>query len=232
LDDRAGHEALSDVTRAFDVITFDCYGTLIDWETGIAEAFRTAAAADGVTLKPEAILQAFFDEPPAAQRPYATYREILTASAKRVGERLGWPVRRDRAGFLPDSVARWPPFPDTNGALGRLSRAGYELGILSNIDDDLLAGTRRQLTVPFGLLITAQQVRSYKPAPPHFTAARERIGGRRWLHAARSYFHDVTPAVAHGIPVAWINRRSERPAGSARANWEFPTLTELADHLA
>ena len=220
------------MARAFDVITFDCYGTLIDWQTGIAEAFRTAAAADGVTLKPAAILQAFFDEPPAAQRPYATYREILTASATRVGKRLDWPVGRDRAAFLPESVARWPPFPDTNGALERLSRAGYELGILSNIDDDLLAGTRRQLTAPFGLLITAQQVRSYKPAPPHFTAARERIGGRRWLHAARSYFHDVEPAVTHGIPVAWINRGQEQPPRAARPDWEHPTLTELADRLA
>jgi len=220
------------VARAFDVITFDCYGTLIDWQTGIAEAFRTAAAADGVTLKPAAIRQAFFDGPPAAQRPYATYREILTASATRVGKRLDWPVGRDRAAFLPESVARWPPFPDTNGALERLSRAGYELGILSNIDDDLLAGTRRQLTAPFGLLITAQQVRSYKPAPPHFTAARERIGGRRWLHAARSYFHDVEPAVTHGIPVAWINRGQEQPPRAARPDWEHPTLTELADRLA
>ena len=220
------------MTSAFDVITFDCYGTLIDWEAGIVEAFRKTAAADGVTLEPAAILRAFFDETPAAQRPYATYREILTATAARVGERLGWPVGRARAAFLPESVAHWPPFPDTNGALERLSRAGYELGILSNVDDDLLAGTRQQLTTHFPLLVTAQQVRSYKPAPPHFMAARERIGGRRWLHAARSYFHDIVPAVAHGIPVAWINRRQEPPAGAARPDWEFPTLTELADRLA
>ena len=220
------------MARAFDVITFDCYGTLIDWQTGIAEAFRTAAAADGVTLKPAAILQAFFDEPPAAQRPYATYREILTASAVRVGDRLGWAIGRDRAAFLPDSVARWPPFPDTNGALERLSRAGYELGILSNVDDDLLAGTRRHFTVSFPLLVTAQQVGSYKPAHGHFTTARERIDGRRWLHAAQSYFHDITPAVANKVPVAWINRKSMPPAGAARADREYKTLTELADWLA
>ena len=95
-----------------------------------------------------------------------------------------------------------------------------------------LAGTRRHLAVIFSLLVTAQQVRSYKPAPGHFTTARDRIGARRWLHAAQSYFHDVTPAVAHRIPIAWINRKGERPTGAARPDREFRTLTELADWLA
>jgi len=113
-----------------------------------------------------------------------------------------------------------------------LSRAGYELGILSNVDDDLLAGTRRHFTVDFSLLVTAQQVRSYKPAAGHFTTARVRIGDQRWLHAAQSYFHDITPAVAHRIPVAWINRKGQQPTGAVRPDREFRTLTELADWLA
>jgi 2-haloacid dehalogenase/putative hydrolase of the HAD superfamily len=92
------------------------------------------------------------------------------------------------------------PFADTNPALTRLSRAGYALGILSNVDDDLLAETLRHLEVSFALLITAQEVRSYKPAPGHFATARNRIAPRPWLHAAQSYLHDVTPAVAHNIP--------------------------------
>ena len=124
------------------------------------------------------------------------------------------------------------PFPDTNPALTRLSQAGYALGILSNVDDDLLAGTLRHLEVNFSLLITAQQVRSYKPAPGHFAAARGRIGSQRWLHAVQSYFHDVTPAVEHGIPVAWINRKGARVTGAAQPDSEFPTLTDLADWLA
>ena len=218
--------------RPFDVITFDCYGTLIDWETGIVEAFRDAAAPDGVNLDPAAVLQALFDTKPAAEAPeYRSHREILTDAAARVGERLGWRISRERAAFLPESLPRWKPFPDTNDALTRLSQAGYALGILSNVDDDLLAGTRRHLVVTLSLLITAQQVRSYKPAPGHFKIARDRVGTQRWLHAAQSYFHDVAPAVAHRIPVAWINRKGEQPTGAARPDWEFRTLTELADSL-
>jgi 2-haloalkanoic acid dehalogenase type II len=219
--------------RPFDVITFDCYGTLIDWETGIAEAFQQAARADDVTLDRAAVLQVLFEARSAAEAPdYRLYRDILTDAAVRVGGRLGWTISRERGAFLPESLPRWRPFDDTNEALQRLHRAGYALGILSNVDDDLLAGTRRHLAVSFELLVTAQQVRSYKPAPGHFTTARDRIGARRWLHAAQSYFHDVTPAAAHGIPVAWINRKGERPAGAARPEREFRTLTELADWLA
>ena len=147
--------------RPFDVITFDCYGTLIDWDTGIGEAFHDAAAPDGVNLDPAAVLQALFDTRPAAEAlEYRSYREILTDAAARVGERLGWRISRERAAFLPESLPRWKPFPDTNDALTRLSQAGYALGILSNVDDDLLAGTRRHLVVTFSLLITAQQARS------------------------------------------------------------------------
>jgi len=219
--------------RPWDVITFDCYGTLIDWEAGIGDAFREAAAADGVKLDPAAALRAVFEREPEVQAAhYRTYREVLTVTAMEAAAALGWTVSRERAAFLADSLPRWKPFPDTNAALERLSRAGYELGILSNVDDDLLAGTRRHFTVSFPLLVTAQQVRSYKPAPGHFTTARERIGGRRWLHAAQSYFHDITPAVAQRVPVAWINRKSLQPTGAARADREFRTLTELADWLA
>jgi 2-haloalkanoic acid dehalogenase type II len=219
--------------RPYDVITFDCYGTLIDWEAGITEAFREAAAADGVKLSPTDALRAVFEREPEVQAAhYRSYREVLTVTALEVGARLGWPLTRERATFLPESLVRWKPFADTNAALERLSRAGYELGILSNVDDDLLSGTRRHFTVSFPLLVTAQQVRSYKPSPVHFTTARERIGRRRWLHAAQSYFHDITPAVAQGVPVAWINRKSMQPTGAARADREFRTLTELADWLA
>src|SRR5881296_3223813 len=108
------------MTRPFDVVTFDCYGTLIDWEAGITEAFRGAAAADGVSLDPAAVLQALFDTRAAPERPYQTYREILTDAAVRVGGRLGWTISRERAAFLPESLPRWKPFPDTNGALTRL----------------------------------------------------------------------------------------------------------------
>jgi FMN phosphatase YigB (HAD superfamily) len=126
---------------------------------------------------------------------------------------------------------RWIPFPDTNPALERLFKAGYRLGILSNVDDDLLAGTRKHFTVPFDLIVTAQQVGSYKPADGHFLTARERIGPARWLHAAQSHFHDVTPARRHGIASAWINR-TRLARGEPRPDRELHSLTELADWLA
>jgi 2-haloalkanoic acid dehalogenase type II len=136
-----------------------------------------------------------------------------------------------RASFLTESLPAWRPFEDTNPALERLRAAGLRLGILSNVDDDLLAGTRRHFTVPFELIVTAAQVRSYKPAPGHFLAARERLGNARWLHAAQSWFHDVEPAAALGISVAWVNRKRERAGGSVKPAVAVETLTELADWL-
>ena len=134
--------------RAYDVITFDCYGTLIDWEGGIWEAFAQAAGADGVKLDRATLLEAYAEvEPLVEAEAYRSYRAVLTETAQRVAARLGWSLPKERAGFLADSLPRWPPFADTNPALERLVAAGYRLGILSNVDDDLLAGTRRHLTV-------------------------------------------------------------------------------------
>jgi 2-haloalkanoic acid dehalogenase type II len=219
--------------RPFDVVTFDCYGTLIDWEGGIARAFVEAARRDGLSLRPEAVLRAYLELEPAVEgEAYRGYREVLAEAARRTAGRLGWRLEPARARFLPESLADWAPFPDTNPALARLSAAGYRLAILSNTDEDLLAASRRHFTVPFDFWITAEQVKAYKPARPHFDRARDRIGGVRWLHAAQSYFHDVTPARALGIPVAWINRQGQRPTGEARPEHEFRTLTGLADWLA
>lgn len=223
---------MSTTSRPYDIVTFDCYGTLIDWRGGIAGAFAAAAAADSVTLDRDAVLAAYAEiEPVVEHEAYRSYRDVLTETAHRVAARLGWPRGQGRGRFLPESLPSWPPFSDTNGALERLVSAGYRLGILSNVDDDLLAGTRRHFTVPFEVIVTAQQVGSYKPAPGHFVTARALIGDRRWLHAAQSYFHDVVPARAHAIPVAWINRHGEAPSGPARPDRELRTLTELADWL-
>jgi 2-haloalkanoic acid dehalogenase type II len=220
------------MARLYDVITFDCYGTLIDWESGISTAFARAAAADARQLDRAQVLKAYAElEPSVEAASYRRYREVLTETAQRVAERLGWPLSRERALFLADSLPDWQPFADTNQALERLAAAGYSLGILSNVDDDLLAGTRRHFPVTFDLIVTAQQVGSYKPAHGHFTEARQRIEGKRWLHAAQSYFHDVMPARALGIPIAWINRKQEAASDGGRADREFHTLTELTDWL-
>jgi len=218
--------------RPYDVVTFDCYGTLIDWEAGIGAAFTSAAARAGQALDRTQVLTAYAEiEPVVEAEAYRSYRDVLTETARRVAARLNWPLSREDAVFLPESLPAWPPFPDTNPALERLASAGYRLGILSNVDDDLLAETRRHFTVSFDTIVTAQQVGSYKPAHGHFTTARQRLGNIRWLHAAQSYFHDVQPARALGIPVAWINRHQRTASGGGSADREFRDLTELADWL-
>jgi 2-haloalkanoic acid dehalogenase type II len=219
--------------RLYDIITFDCYGTLIDWETGISAAFLEAARADGTELARDAVLHAYAElEPVVEVEAYRSYREVLSETGRRVAERLGWQPSAKHGNFLAESLPRWQPFADTNPALQRLAAAGYRLGILSNVDDDLLAGTLRQLDVDFELVITAQQVGSYKPAHGHFLAARQRIGERRWLHAAQSYFHDVVPAGTLSIPAAWINRSHEVALEGGHPVRELRMLAELADWLA
>lgn len=219
--------------RQFDVITFDCYGTLIDWESGIAEAFLRAAHEDGIDLRRDEVLRAYeLIEPVVEREHFRLYRDVLTESAARVAHALGWPLAYERGTFLVNSLASWKPFADTNAALERLHRAGYRLGILSNVDDDLLAATRRHFTVAFEPVVTAQQVHSYKPAAGHWIEAGRRIGDARWLHAAQSNFHDIVPANARGIATAWVNRRGDAPLPGGTPTHELRDLAGLADLLA
>jgi 2-haloalkanoic acid dehalogenase type II len=212
----------------YDVITFDCYGTLIDWESGIANAFLTTAAADGVTLTREAVLRAYAENEHRVQaQSYRSYRDILRDTAVRVAVTAGWPLTPERADFLADSLPSWQPFPDTNAALERLATVS-RLGILSNIDDDLLAATRKHFTVGFDIIVTAQQVRSYKPGHTHFQTARELIGPALWLHAAESNFHDIVPTNTLGIDNAWINRQRQQELPGGTPTYKFDDLAGLA----
>lgn len=214
---------------AFDIITFDCYGTLIDWERGISTAFARCARRDGIVLSKEKILRAYHDIEPAVEaRAFRKYREVLAETARRVARRLGWNIDLARAGFLPDSLPSWRPFSDTNSALEKLAQAGFRLGLLSNTDEDLLRETRKHFPVKFDLIVTAEQVGCYKPAPGHFLEARKRIGDTRWLHAAQSYFHDIVPARELYIRTAWINRKNEHPSDGRGADFEFRDLADLA----
>lgn len=210
----------------YDIITFDCYGTLIDWESGIADAFLREAS---VALDRDDVLRAYHATEHVVEQHYRPYREVLAETATRVAHALGWTLTRERAGFLAASLPSWKPFPKTNAALKRLRDAGISLGILSNIDDDLLAETRKHFDVDFDLIVTAQQVRSYKPGYAHFETARATIGTARWLHAAQSNFHDIVPTNALGIDNAWINRTHEpQLSGGEPSLGTFEDLASLA----
>lgn len=214
----------------FDVVTFDCYGTLIDWEQGFVRALLSAGI--GEALDRSRIVELYHEVEPEIESEYRSYREVLTEVAKRIGAGLGRNVTEEQATMLSASLPSWPPFADTNRALERLASAGIRLGILSNIDDDLIAETRKHFTVDFDLVVTAQQVRSYKPGHAHFLEAQRRLGSETcWLHAAQSHFHDVVPCRELGIPVAWINRKNERPGTDVAPDRELRTLDELAKWL-
>lgn len=199
------------MTEPVRLVTFDCYGTLVDWRTGIADAFRRHV--DGAdALDPEALLAAYVEaEAQVEAGPFVRYRTVLARAAEAVCRRFGRPVPKGGGAFLPKSLAGWPPFPDTVPALTHLKAAGPALGVLSNVDDDLLYASLRYVPVPFDAVITAPQVRSYKPQPAHFHAALALVDGHpeRMVHVAQSLFHDVVPATSLGIPTVWVNRRGE-----------------------
>lgn len=218
---------------SWDTISFDCYGTLVDWEAGITAAFREAARRDGVDLDPAAVVTAYHAVEPGLQvGGYRPYRSVLGEAAVRVASRLGWTLEPERAGFLAESLPDWPVFADTRPALERL-KARFALAILSNIDDDLLRGTLERIGVEFDWVVTAQQVSSYKPAPAHFEEALRRVGNDRGrlLHAAQSWFHDVRPASAMKIASVWVNRKDEALPEAPQPVRVVSNLLEVADWL-
>ena len=163
---------------------------------------------------------------------YELYAEVLRRTAVEIAKRLGWPLEPSRAGFLPDSVARWAPFRETNAQLQRFGKK-FQIGLVSNIDDKLLGQTRRHIPADFDLVVTAQQVRSYKPDMAHFTECARRIGGKRgWVHVAQSYYYDVEPCAKAKIPVIWVNRKKETlEPGQRKPTAEVPNLREAAKLL-
>jgi 2-haloacid dehalogenase len=221
----------------FQVLTFDCYGTLIDWESGIFSALRPILAAHHKTTTDSALLEIYADlEARAEQGEFRSYREVLQSVVRGFGERLGFTPTASEVRSLPESLARWEPFPDTVAALRKL-QTRYQLAIISNVDDDLFASTAPQLEVAFDHVITAQQAHAYKPSLKIFNMALERIGTMpgQVLHCGQSIYHDVIPAKSLGIATVWVNRPSPRPgAGAAKAasgqpDLEVPNLTTLAN---
>ncbi|HSL98217.1 MAG TPA: haloacid dehalogenase type II [Candidatus Deferrimicrobiaceae bacterium] len=201
----------------FDVLTFDCYGTLIDWETGLLDALRPILAEHGVEASDERVLEAFARRETAIEAgPYRAYREVLGAALRGIGADLGFEPGDDEAARFGASVADWPPFPDSAAALERL-HARVSLGVITNCDDDLCAASARRLGTDFEWVVTAQQARRYKPNPRGFELAFERIGlpPRRILHVAQSLFHDHVPAKRLGLTTVWVDRRHDRPGFGA-----------------
>jgi 2-haloacid dehalogenase len=215
-------------------VTFDVYGTLIDWETGIFQAFRREAARDGFTIDdPDEILPRFHEYQREVQSgSYELYAEVLRRVAIRIAKDIGWPLEPSRSGFLPDSVQRWAPFKETNPQLKKV-QSKLETGLVSNIDDKLLGQTRRHIPSDFDLVVTAQQVRSYKPDPAHFKECARRIGTKKgWVHVASSYYHDVEPCLKEKVPVIWVNRtRQTLESSQKKPTAEVKTLTEAVKLL-
>jgi 2-haloacid dehalogenase len=191
-------------------VTFDVYGTLIDWEKGVADAFEREAKRDGFTIDRDEVIRLFHEISREIEGgSYELYAEVLRRTAVEIAKRIDWPLEPSRSGFLPDSVARWAPFKETNAQLKKFV-SGYDTGLISNIDDKLLGQTRRHLPFDFDLVVTAQQVRSYKPDPAHFNECARRIGTKKgWVHVASSYYHDVEPCIKLKVPVIWVNRNKE-----------------------
>jgi len=211
-------------------VTFDVYGTLIDWESGVADAFEKEASRDGFTIDRDQVIALFHEVSREVEGgSYELYAEVLRRTALEIAKRIEWPLEPSRSGFLPDSVQRWPAFKETVTQLNKFKKK-FNIGLISNIDDKLLGQTRRHIPMDYDLVVTAQQVRSYKPDPAHFKECARRIGGKKgWAHVASSYYHDVEPCLKEKVPVVWVNRNKETlEPGQKKPTEEVRTLLDAA----
>ena len=218
----------------YEWLSFDCYGTLVDWETGISTAVAEALEPHGVSKTPAEILALFADLEPRAQtaQGYQEYRPVLREVMALMGADLDIAFSESELGCLADSLPNWPVFPDAADALITL-QSRYRLAIISNVDDDLFAGSTRALGIDFDAVVTSQQVRAYKPDLRGFDTALERMGCEKaaWLHIGESLYHDIGPANRMGIASVWVNR-PDRGGGTRQTDavpdLEVSDLAELA----
>ena len=230
----------------FEALSFDCYGTLIDWEAGLLAVLGPWARARGLELTGEELLTAYAQAESAAEaeHPADPYPEILARGMRLLGGNLGAEVTADDAARLARSVPDWPAFPDSHDALAALGKR-FKLIILSNVDRASFAASNARLGVGFTSVITAQDVGSYKPSPRNFEAlasgaARLGIRPGGLLHVAQSLFHDHVPAKRAGLPTVWIHRRHDRggwgatpqPPAPVTPDWEFPSMAAFAAAVA
>jgi 2-haloacid dehalogenase len=222
--------------RKFKVLSFDCYGTLIDWEKGILKAVRPVLESHGIRQPDAQVLDLYAQlESQAEGGEFKNYKSILRAVMKGIGEETGFEPAPLEMDCLVEAVPKWRPFPDTVRALKELKKR-YKLAILSNIDDDLIAHSIKHLQVEFDWVITAQQVKSYKPSLNNFQEMIHRLGMPKGkiLHVAQSIYHDIVPAKRIGLSAIWVNRRKHlegsgaTPPDYAEPDFEVPDLASLA----
>jgi len=208
--------------------TFDCYGTLIDWNLGIRTELERLF---GVEAAPRLLERYHEIEPEIESEPFHTYHEVLTLSLERLAEEESIQLPEGEAGALAKSLPQWPPFPEVPAALAELRNRGWKLALLSNTDRDLIAASQRRLGAPIDLAIVAEDVESYKPAHGHWERFFELTTADRALHVhvAASRFHDIAPARELGLKNVWINRLGETP--EPKPDRELPDLSNLPDTL-
>ena len=208
--------------------TFDCYGTLIDWDAGIRGVLERLW---GVEQAP-GLLERYHElEPEIQAEEYRTYGEVMTLTLERLAQQVGYGIPEGESGILAQSLPSWPPFPEVPDALRELRRRGWSLAILSNSDRDLILASQKQLGVPFDKTIVAEDVQSYKPAHPHWERFFETASAEKehHVHVAASLFHDIAPARELGLRTVWINRLDEQP--DPEPDRELRDLSELPDTL-
>ena len=209
----------------FRWISFDCYGTLIDWETGISSAVGEILRPHGIVKTRSEILELFADVEPRVQdsHTYLEYRRVLRDVMAIIGRELGIVLTDSELGCLADTLPEWPVFPEVVSALKALG-VQHDLAVISNVDDDLFSGTADALNVEFSCVVTSQEVQSYKPNPRNFELALERMAVERgrWIHVAESLFHDIGPANRLGIASVWVNRTDR--GGATRPTDAVPDL--------
>ena len=211
----------------YQVLTFDCYGTLIDWERGMQDALASLIKKKGLSLSAAQVHRRYAEiEPQIQEGSDRKYREVMRLGVEGAFREFEVSVTSQEADVFGETLASWPKFPDTTKVLTELKARGHKLVILSNTDEDFIRESVKVIGVEFDEIITAERVGSYKPARGHWDRMLDmlQVPKDRVLHVAQSYYHDVVPAKGLGFTMAWINRKSEMPSGAARPDYEFPDL--------
>lgn len=225
--------------QQFEVLSFDCYGTLIDWESGILPPLQSLLANYHIKERDRALLESFAQfEADAEKGEFINYRQVLRKVVTQLGIKYALSFTETELNSLGESLKNWQPFPDTVAALKQLKEK-YKLAIISNVDDDLFAETAKHLPIAFDYVITAQQVKAYKPSTRNFEIARDRMGiaPEKWLHIAQSIYHDIVPAQSMGLSTIWVNRRKDKEGSgatlpaTAKPDLEVPDLQSLISKI-